>query len=229
MDYRSRMWDIVARKEIDVVIPQCTRELPVLANWQRSLVMVSPINAIRLAQSKRWIMEHVGESYRPVIAGGDYVAKPDTESGKRGFVDLRGMTVMEHLPGTEYSVDCFDQTAVVRRRDEVCGGVSAVTEVVEMPDIGSAALRLGQDMGLTTCYGVQFKEDSRGNPKIIDCNPRVMGTMVCSALAGVPLVWASVCRVLGRKEPELGHPTIGTRFVRTRGGLGYIDGKIVHV
>lgn len=230
VDYRSRMWDVVSRNQIDVVVPQCTRELVPLAEWAEfgdppCAVMVSPLEAIQRAQSKRWIMDNASPAFRPEVATGSWVAKPDVESGKRGFVDLEGLVVMEKLPGTEYSVDCFGDTAVVRRRDHVRGGVSAVTEVVSYPELAAESVAIGKRAGLTTCYGVQFKCDLLGRPKLIDVNPRVMGTMVASALAGVPLLWASVCRAAGIHAPRLPEPVIGTQYVRTRGGVGVVGNE----
>lgn len=141
------------------------------------------------------------------------------------------LLVTEHLPGAEYSVDGFlgakVQVAVPRLRQEIRSGISFVNHLEYRADLIEATLAVGKEIGLTHAFGFQFKLDRHGRPKVLECNPRLQGTMVASLFSGVNLIWMGVKEALG--EPP---DTVPTRlrkasFYRFWGGIG-IDGEQIH-
>jgi biotin carboxylase len=81
------------------------------------------------------------------------------------------------------------------------------------------ALRGAEELGLDGVFGFQFKESRDGSVMLLECNPRVQGTMVTSVLAGANVVWAAVNDALGRPPLSIPAPRIGTRLRRYWGGV----------
>lgn len=145
--------------------------------------------------------------------------------------DMPVMLASEYLPGAEYSVDVFRSSdrfeAVPRRRTSIRTGISNVTELVDAPDMVDQSERIARAIGLVGVFGFQFKENKNGEFRILECNPRVQGTMVASLLSGFNMVWAGVCHAKGwpvhatRAEIRTG------TFYRYWAGLGVIDGRRV--
>jgi carbamoyl-phosphate synthase large subunit len=143
------------------------------------------------------------------------------------------LLVMEHLPGPEYTIDAFrpssgtdETTAVTRRRDQVKAGISFRATVVNDDSLAEYTDVLANELDLTYAFGFQFKESAAGVPKILECNPRIQGTMVTSTLAGANLPAASVADALGDPIPPLDHDP-ACSFYRYWGGLGVIDHRVV--
>ena len=140
------------------------------------------------------------------------------------------LLVMEYLPGVEYSVDCYrgpsGDIAVVRKRTSVRSGIAFDTVVVDRPDVGATALRGAEELGLDGVFGFQFKESRDGSAMLLECNPRVQGTMVASVLAGANIIWAAVNDALGRPPISIPAPRIGTRLRRYWGGVDDIGNHI---
>jgi carbamoyl-phosphate synthase large subunit len=134
------------------------------------------------------------------------------------------LLVMEHLGGAEYSVDAFVDTrlriAVPRLRRVIRSGISFENSIELRSDLIEATLGTADHLGLTSAFGLQFKLDEHDRPKVLECNPRVQGTMVASYFAGVNILWLAVCDALGRDAggppPEL-KPA---EFIRYWGGVG---------
>jgi carbamoyl-phosphate synthase large subunit len=109
--------------------------------------------------------------------------------------------VMEYLPGRELTVDAYggQQTAeaVVRTRDRIVSGISFQGTVISYPVLESACKSLTLGLGLRYAHGFQFKEDEDGNPKLLECNPRIQGTMAASCLAGQNFIYKGICEALG--------------------------------
>lgn len=143
------------------------------------------------------------------------------------------LLVMEHLPGVEFTVDAFrpegGETVVVpRRRDEVRAGISFRATVVDDAGLVDATRRLADELDLAYAFGFQFKRDREGTPKILECNPRVQGTMVTSTVAGANVVYSAVKHALGEPVPagEL-DPAWDCSFYRYWGGVGIRGGDVV--
>jgi carbamoyl-phosphate synthase large subunit len=139
--------------------------------------------------------------------------------GKK-FPDL---IISEYLPGTEYTVDCLRQNEhtiiIPRTRDVVKSGLTAKGTVVENEEIITYAKKLAEKIDLTTVFGFQFKLDNEGVPKILECNPRIQGTMVMSTMCGANIIAMSVKMLLYEKVEA---PVIdwNTKFYRIWSGMG---------
>ncbi len=135
------------------------------------------------------------------------------------------LLVTEHLPGPEYSVDAFRgerlAVAMPRRRDTIRSGISFETTLLPArDDLIDPTLRAAEHLGLQYAFGFQFKEDTDGVAKVLECNPRVQGTMVASVFGGVNPIWLSVQELLGEPPTALPAPPLPASFRRYWGGLG---------
>jgi len=140
------------------------------------------------------------------------------------------LLVMEYLPGAEYSVDAFRgeraEVAVPRLRRVIRSGISFENSIELRPDLSEATLETARVVGLTSCFGLQFKIDSSGHPKVLECNPRVQGTMVASCFAGVNIIWMAVREALGHPVEPGSWTLRPAEFVRYWGGVGIADGVV---
>jgi carbamoyl-phosphate synthase large subunit len=136
------------------------------------------------------------------------------------------LLVTEYLSGPEYSVDAFASgpiaIAVPRRRDAIRSGISFENAMVPRNDLAEFTLAAAREIGLEYAFGFQYKEDESGVPKVLECNPRVQGTMVASVFAGVNPVWLSIkasCHWPIRPEETQAREA---SFFRYWGGLGVV-------
>ncbi len=137
------------------------------------------------------------------------------------------LMVMEHLPGTEYTVDLFrgdGYVAIPRRRDRIVSGITFAGTVERREDVMEWSIRLAEALDLDYAFGFQFKLDEEGVPRLLECNPRVQGTMVLSTMAGANIIYASVKKSLGERVPTM-DVRWGTRIVRYWGGIEVRDGR----
>ena len=132
------------------------------------------------------------------------------------------LLLMEFLPGKEYSVDILKAnttTIVPRSRDLIRTGITFNGTVEKNEQIIDTSAKLSEKIGLKYAFGFQFKLDENGTPKIIECNPRIQGTMVLSTLAGANIIYGAVKHALGEDVPDF-EIKWGTRLLRYWGGIG---------
>ena len=145
-----------------------------------------------------------------------------------GFPEL---LVTEFMPGVEYSVDAFvgkkARIALPRRRDEIVNGISFRATLEDRKDVATYTLRAAKELGLRYAFGFQFKLDSEGVPKVLECNPRVQGTMVASLFGGVNVIWMAVKEALGDPPAAVRARPVAATFQRFWGGLGVSDGSLI--
>lgn len=162
-----------------------------------------------------------------------YRKKPTGIHIRKNELDFLGevfppLLVMEYLPNMEYTVDVLARgenqpTVVPRRRDNIRTGITFRGTVEKDADIIEYSERLTEEVGLDYAFGFQFKRDSEGIAKIIECNPRIQGTMVLSTLAGANIVYGAVKKALEEDIPEF-KIKWGTELLRYWGGIGVLDG-----
>lgn len=139
------------------------------------------------------------------------------------------LMVCEYLEGDEYSVDCYSgrsgEVAMPRKRDVIRTGISFVTTLERHEEMMEASVAAARRMGLRGVYGFQFKM-RRGVPKVLECNPRVQGTMIATLAAGNNIIWAAVTDLLPDElEPAVLDPAWqGGRCYRYWGAVLEHDG-----
>jgi carbamoyl-phosphate synthase large subunit len=136
----------------------------------------------------------------------NFESKPD---GWISFSDLFSMLgdksyellITEYFPGKEYSVDVLADkgrmvVCVPRTRDVIRSGITFEGETVKHEAIIETCKFLTWELNLDGAVGFQFKENSEGNPMLLECNPRVQGTMVHSTLANANVIRGAVEQTL---------------------------------
>ena len=136
-------------------------------------------------------------------------AKPEYGSGSRGIKvcnkisDIKSLDkeesvhrssnylFQEYLPGQEYTVDVLCDLnsnpiiVVPRKRLQIKAGISSKGQVIKHKQIESLCKDLCTYLDLKGPVCIQLKEDSKGNPKFIEVNPRLGGGTYFSTLAEV--------------------------------------------
>jgi len=129
------------------------------------------------------------------------------------------LLVMEFLPGVEYSVDALAQNgksliAIPRTRDYIKMGISFEGTLVANKEIVEYCKEISKKLNLNGNVGFQFKENEEGVPKLIECNPRLQGTVVINTFAGVNLVYLAVKLALDEKFEIPKKIKWGTKMIR---------------
>ena len=124
--------------------------------------------------------------------------------------------VMPYLPGQEWDADLLVidgkiVSATIRKNLYMFGGLSAVTETSEDPRILQACEKIVNVLGLKYLCCISFKETAGGELKLLEINPRAMGSIQVSALGGNNIATRLLAILLS--EPD------DRAFRLTRGGL----------
>lgn len=139
-------------------------------------------------------------------------------------LDFPQLMVLDFLPGDEYSVDAFlgekVSVAIPRLRKEIVNGISFRTSLEYRRDIMEGTLKAAHELGLRYAFGFQFKLDSQGVPKVLECNPRVQGTMAASVFSGVNVIWMAVREAINAPVTTIPERFAESEFYRYWGGLG---------
>jgi carbamoyl-phosphate synthase large subunit len=134
------------------------------------------------------------------------------------------LMVSEFLPGNEYSVDAFSgeklSVAIPRLRKQIVNGISFRTSLEYRLDIMEYTIKAAKELGLRYAFGFQFKLDSNRVPKVLECNPRVQGTMAASVFSGVNVIWMAVREAIGKPVEAIPKDLSNSEFYRYWGGLG---------
>ena len=128
------------------------------------------------------------------------------------------LAVMEYLPGAEYSVDVVAMgdsvgPVIPRSRQRTRAGISFAGTVERREELIETATEICQQLGLRYNVNIQFKYDGDGNPKVIEINPRVAGTIIMGVAAGANMPYLAVKHALGESLPAV-DVEWGTRMAR---------------
>jgi carbamoyl-phosphate synthase large subunit len=292
--YISELLNIVDKEDIQIILPQTTRELFVLSGYKQILkeknvgLLCSGPDSIMCSNNKYEVLKAANKLGLPTpkftildsldsldeqLEGFGYpdnnvVIKPTVSNGMRGvrvltekvdaydlylnekpnnlFVDLNYMRtilsipkdlpqliLMEYLPGQEYTVDMYrdvdDIVVIPRKRVQVRSGISFETQIDLRDDIIHASKVLAKELNLTHCFGFQFKLNNDQIPMLLECNPRVQGTMVASCVAGCNIILKSVLNHLKIKNTISQNDIIdGAQYKRYWGGVSVNGGEVVY-
>jgi len=139
------------------------------------------------------------------------------------------LLVMEFLAGEELTVDVLSAenlTVVPRSRDRIISGITFDGTTKENQNVIDYSERLSWKIGLKYAFGYQFKLDDEGIPRLLECNPRIQGTMVLATFAGANIIYGAVKHALGEHVPHFDIKW-DTRILRYWGGLGVRE-KIIY-
>ena len=201
--YLDAIEEIYEKENIDVLLPQNTDELEKLSS---SKMRVAGRN--HLANDKL-VLYRVAEARGVPIPKymeiqGKVVVKPNIGHGSKGLhiIETEGTNlVSEYLEGDEYTVDCFRGDgkfiAIPRLREEIKNGITWKSKTVKDDDLIEWSRRLAEGCHLKYAFGFQFK-----GGKLLECNPRVQGTMVASTFAGANIIYSAVKLALKEPIPE---------------------------
>ncbi len=144
------------------------------------------------------------------------------------FPDLM---VTEYLPGDEYTVDVLhgEKTTIIpRRRESINSGITFEGSLERREDIIESVMSLTKQLGLEYAFGFQFKLDKKGVPKLLECNPRVQGTMVLSTLSGANLIYGAVKQALKEEIPPF-KINWEARLIRYWGAVGVSHDRVTDI
>lgn len=118
------------------------------------------------------------------------------------------LLIMEYLPGREYSVDMLADNGKIiycipRLRLTMNNGISTQCLVEKNEEVISYCNRVVEHLKLHGNIGIQVKYSSDEKPKILEVNPRVQGTIVACAAAGVNLPYYGIKLALGEEIPKV--------------------------
>lgn len=96
---------------------------------------------------------------------------------------------IEYLPGEEWDCDvlCMNGNVIsitARKNIRMNEGLTAVLEVAANPELERYCRRIVSLLALSYIVCISFKADVNGQYKLLEINPRVMGNIRVSALAG---------------------------------------------
>lgn len=161
-----------------------------------------------------------------------------TIDGARKYLDrtpFRRQLVMQHLPGKERSVDCLAQRgqlilAIVRRKGiarefglvaEPARVAELDTDVVsqvgsepqwleENPALQAAVREMTARLELDGMFNVQFRDDRRDVPHLLEINARMSGGLPMACQSGVAVPYWAIRLALGTAQPhEVPQPRTG--------------------
>ena len=209
---------LVRREAITHIFPAHDDALLALgehaAELQPAKVITSPLETCRITRSK--VATHA--ALAPVLpcpqrfaAAADVTTfpvflKPDRGQGSQrtGLAQSRAAleellaedpdrTIWEHLPGEEYTIDCFSDRdrgllyAAGRERRRIRAGIAMSCRWVDRPEFGDYARRIAAVLPLHGAWFFQLKRNAQGQLALLEVAPRVGGTSALSRARGVNL------------------------------------------
>lgn len=156
----------------------------------------------------------------PPVEAFPVFVKPDRGEGGKGTAllsdpaayerffreqDRSTYLVTEHLPGAEYTVDCFsDRHGVLRfvgprGRDRVWAGVSVRTATVEVDPFRPLAELLHDRLRPRGLWFFQVKRDAAGAIKLLEVSTRTASSMGLYRQLGVNLPLLALCDALDQE------------------------------
>jgi carbamoyl-phosphate synthase large subunit len=126
--------------------------------------------------------------------------------------------VQEYLPGDEWDVDvlCREGEALVvatRHNLEMMGGGAMRSRLEPSETLASLASEIVGEFGLNAVVNLAFRDDERGDPKLLEINPRIPSSILCALAGGLNLVSLAVRQALGERL-QAAEPECGGQFMR---------------
>lgn len=196
---------ICQNEKVRVILPKVTAELPYLAKAKKrfekigTTILISDPKPLETANNKLLLYEKMAEigvlTPKYLYSKDKFCSKPIMGHGGQGFMeyDMPETIVMEYITGDEYSVDILADygkaiTVVPRVRERVKSGVSVEGTVIIDKEIIELSKIIVKALNLHGIVGLQFKRNSDFKPVLIECNPRIQGTIMLSEVAGANIL-----------------------------------------
>ncbi len=142
------------------------------------------------------------------------------------------LLVMDYLEGEEYTVDILRTDsrfiAIPRKREVMRCGITFRASLERDKQIIEACRQLSDAIDLEYCFGFQFKRNREGIPILLECNPRIQGTMVMSAMAGANIIAEAVRALLGEPQHSM-QVDWNTRLIRYWGAVGVNESGVAKI
>ena len=170
------------------------------AAWQKLATLcadlcVKPAEGVYGKGFKR-IREEQGAAYAIYAAGSLFqIDLPSLRCLLAQEDNFPTLLLMEYLSGREYSADCLADhgqvRCVVARRKPEQNGAGQLIE--DRADIRQACADITRQFALNGFVNIQFRENSAGELRTLEVNPRLSGGVAMSCLAGPNLPFLGLC------------------------------------
>jgi carbamoyl-phosphate synthase large subunit len=220
--WQTELQRVIAREGITHIFPAHDDALLALAENAANFtakVVTSPLETCRIARSKSATLRHL-ETIVPTprlyrmaseILHYPVFLKPDRGQGAQGtalgrnrieverlLAEQPDRIVIEHLPGEEFTIDCFSDRergllfAGARSRRRIRSGIAMDSHSVDQPEFSDYARRIAQALPLHGAWFFQLKRDRDQVLKLLEVAPRIAGTSALTRARGVNLPLLSV-------------------------------------
>ncbi len=125
-------------------------------------------------------------------------------AGGNGFFG-REWVISEHLPGAEFTVDCFSDSrgglkySSPRIRLSIESGLAVDTRLIEHPELVNWAKLINQELKIEGPWFFQAKEGAEGSLKLMELGLRIAGGSGVQRLKGINLSQMSVWQLQGHE------------------------------
>jgi len=243
-DFEQQFRSILEAHDIDLVFPAWDPLVAIFSKWRMDkTVFVTPnaeVAELLLSKSATYArldgIVPVPGVYDPDEVTFPAFAKPDRGSGSRDTMVVRsadelrvaiqkGLLVTEYLPGAEFTVDCISDLSGrlmfsnVRIRGHIGRGIALGTKTVQHERIAECVKSAAAELRIEGPWFAQFKLDDQNQPKLIEINARIAGSMTLTRMSGVniPLIAAFMFTGHEVKVPRMVGDVLINRSLQTVG------------
>lgn len=216
-NFINKLINLSISLKVDMIIPTVDEELPKLSlNKDRfnCEVITHPYETLEIVLDKyktySFLVENMADIVPQFALRSDQidsevvVKKPRRGRGSRNIKIMSKVSskeenakedyfYVEFLPGREWTVDILTNrngeliVAVPRIRVKTRGGISVIGFVKMDKEILKLSRKITELLLFTGPLNIQFKEDKKGQPKLLEINPRFSGGLDISIAAGADL------------------------------------------
>lgn len=249
-DFTIKFRKILKEHQIDIVFPTVDILVTAFSKWclPNTTFVVPNRDTAELLLSKSQTYARLLEVVPvPKVYTGNEIefpayAKPDKGSGSRGHMLItnveewnvatqKNLLCCEYLPGQEYTVDCINDLqgnllfANVRVRGNIGRGIALGTRGLSYPQIEEIIRQITRQIRIEGPWFAQFKESKDGQPKLLEINARVAGSMALTRLAGVniPLMALFLYKGYSVEVPQIKENILLNRSLRNLGETEHFE------
>ncbi len=230
-DFVEKIQVVVNEHDIDFIMPAHDNVLLKLAQAKAAgrlscCLVTSPLATCEIATSKLKTYKALKDVVPTprIFAGveevvpGDFPVfmKPEVGNGSRGIQTARtteeivfysrrdpSLLILEHLPGKEYTVDCFtDKNGELRfcrgrLRARISNGISVNSVATRDERFGLYGARINASLQFRGAWFFQLKERKDGELVLMEIAPRIAGTMGLVRCMGINMPLLSLFDAIG--------------------------------